>query len=99
MQRDGEGQKTRVHRIKGQGSLIKHTKYRFIPYEELADVLKNDGEAFLEDNDERPLKRQTLKYAVKKLSEMVGRKVKYDRALLKLDEDKSLEGYSLSVEE
>jgi len=84
--------KPRVHRIKGQ-EVIK--RYRLIPYGDLADVLKGDGEAFVEG----PLKRGTAWKAARRLSEMVGKKVIAEWAVLKLaDEDEALEGYSFSVE-
>ena len=88
----------KVHKT-NEKKLIHHITYRFIPYEELVDVLKDDGEAFLEDSAERPLKRSTVWRAARKLSKMVGRPVHYDRALLKIDDAIALEGYAFSLEE
>jgi len=88
----------KVHRT-NEKELIHHITYRFIPYEELKEILKNDGEAFLEDSDERPLKRSTVWRAAKKLSQMIGKKVVYDRALLRIDGVDALEGYAFSIEE
>ena len=88
----------KVHRT-NEKELIRHITYRFIPYEELVEVLKNDGEAFLEDSDERPLKRTTIWRAAKKLTKLVGKKVVYDRALLRVDGVDVLAGYAFSIEE
>jgi len=60
--------------------------------------LKNDGEAFLEDSDERPLKRSTIWRAAKKLSLALGKNVRYDRSLLRIDGVDVLEGYAFSIE-
>ena len=87
-----------VHRT-NKRELIRHITYRFIPYEELLDVLKNDGEAFLEDSDERPLKRSTIWRAAKKLSLALGKTVRYDRSLLRIDGVDVLEGYAFSIAE
>jgi len=74
--------------------------YRMIPYEEFAEVLRQDGEAFLEDPEEGPLKRQTVWKAAKKLSQMVGKKVRYDRALFQVNNGEDyLEGYAFYLEE
>ena len=89
---------SKIHRTKN-GNLIK--TYRMIPYEDFSEVLKQDGEAFLEDPEQGPLKRQTVWKAAKKLSKMVGKKVRFDRALFQLDDEEEtrLEGYAFSVEE
>jgi len=89
---------SKIHRTKN-GNLIK--TYRMIPYEDFSEVLKQDGEAFLEDPEQGPLKRQTVWKAAKKLSKMVGKKVRFDRALFQLDDEAEtrLEGYAFSVEE
>lgn len=86
-----------IHRTKNQENhkLIKHITTRFIPYEDLVEVLSDDGEAFLEG----PFKRQTIWYAAKKLSKMMGKKVRYDRALLKIEGVATLAGYSFALEE
>lgn len=89
---------TKVHKIQNKENLTK-VRYRLIPYEELAELLRKDEEAFLESDEDRPLKRQTIKYAAKKLSQMIGKKVQYDRAVLRIDDLTILEGYSFSVEE
>ena len=71
-----------------------------IPYEEFAEVLRQDGEAFLEDPEEGPLKRQTVWKAAKKLSKMVGKRIRYDRALFQVDDGEvRLEGYAFSIAE
>lgn len=82
-----------VHRTKNRKPIIRH--YRFIPYGELAEVLKGDGEVFLEG----PIKRQTAWKAARKLSQMIGKKVKMTRALLRVKPDISLEGYAFYLEE
>jgi len=84
----------KVHRTKNEKVI---NAYRFIPYGEISEVLKNDGEAFLEQDNERPLKRSTIWRASKKLSQMVGRKVRYDRSFLQIGET-YLEGYIFSIE-
>jgi len=88
---------SKIHRTRN-GTLIK--TYRMIPYEEFAEVLRQDGEAFLEDPEGGPLKRQTVWKAARKLSQMVGKKVCYDRALFQVDDGEDrLEGYAFSLEE
>lgn len=88
---------SRVHRVKDKRQLIKH--YRIIPYDELADILKEGGEAFFEDSIDQPLKRGTVWRAARRLSEIVGKKVRADKALLKLEDGTLVAGYSFSVEE
>jgi hypothetical protein len=82
----------KVHRVKNQKNLIQY--YRIIPYSELVEILRDDGEAFLEG----PFKRQTVWKAGRRLSEMLGKKVTAKRALLRLENGDSLEGYSFSVD-
>ena len=84
---------SRVHRVKG--NVI--PRYRIIPYKELAQILREDGEAFFEDSHKQSLKRQTVWRAAQRLSEMVGKKVKAERALLRTQTGE-LEGYSFSLE-
>ena len=86
-----------IHRTKNKENkkIIKHITTRFIPYEDLVEVLSEDGEAFLEG----PFKRQTIWSAAKKLTVLVGKKVRYDRALLDVEGVAKLEGYSISLEE
>jgi hypothetical protein len=86
----------RVHRTKDK---IVVKRYRIIPYNELVEILKEDGEAFFEDSLEQPLKRGTVWRAARRLSEMVGKKVRADRALLRVGDESAIEGYSFSVEE
>jgi hypothetical protein len=88
----------KIHKTKGK-PIIKYIRYRFIPYDELCEVLKSDGEAFLESNGERPFKRSTMWKAAKKLSKMVGKTVRAERALLRVDGVDYLEGYSFSIEQ
>jgi len=88
---------TSTHRTKNRKNtkLIKHITTRYIPYEDLVEILSEDGEAFLEG----PFKRQTIWSAAKKLTVLVGKKVRYDRALLDVEGVAKLEGYSFSLEE
>jgi hypothetical protein len=72
--------------------------FRFIPYDEIVEVLKKGEDVFLEQDKERPLKRSTMWRAAKKLSKMIGKKVRYDRALFRIDDIDVLEGYSFSIE-
>jgi len=87
----------KVHRVKNRKLLVRH--YRIIPYDELVEILREDGAAFLEDSEEQPLKRQTVWRAARKLSEMVKKKVVAEKTILQLENGKSLEGYSFSVAE
>jgi len=82
-----------VHRVKDKNRLVK--RYRFIPYDEIVEVIKGGDIAFLEG----PFKRQTVWKAARKLSEMIGKKVKAERTLFRLPDGGSLEGYSFSVTE
>ena len=88
----------KVHRSNRKNT-IKHIKSVTIPYDEIISVLEQDGEAFLEGNSENPLKRQTIWKAAKRLSKALGKKVCYDRALLRVDGVDVLEGYSFSIED
>ena len=86
---------SRVHRVKDEDTVIR--RYRLIPYNELAEILKEGETAFLEDSAEQKLKRQTVWKAAKKLSQIVGKSVVAQKGFLKLDNDKNLEGYLFSV--
>lgn len=88
---------SKVHRTIN-GETIKHIKSVTIPYDEIIDVLKQDGEAFLEADKENPLKRQTVWKAAKRLSSALGKKIRCDRALFRIDGVDALEGYSFSIE-
>jgi hypothetical protein len=89
--------KLKVHKVKGSNvEVIK--RYRIIPYQELVAVLKDDGEAFLEDSD-RELKRGTVWKAARRLSQLVGRRVRAGRAFLRFPDGTLIEGWSFSVEE
>jgi len=88
----------KVHRSTKKNT-IKHIKSITIPYDDIISVLEQDGEAFLEGNSETPLKRQTIWRATKRLSKALGVKVRYDRALLRIDGVDVLEGYSFSIED
>jgi hypothetical protein len=87
----------KVHKVKGSNvEVIK--RYRIIPYQELVAVLRDDGEAFLEDSD-RELKRGTVWRAARRLSQLVGRRVRASKALLRFPDGTLIEGWSFSVEE
>mgnify|MGYP005836979403 CR=1 FL=1 len=92
-----DGAESRVRRVKDKKKLIRH--YRVIPYSELVEILRQDGEAFFEDSAEHRLKRQTVWKAARRLSELLGKRVVAQRALLRLGSDEALEGYSFAVEE
>jgi hypothetical protein len=86
-----------VHRTKGK-NVVK--TYRLIPYRELAKVLKEDGEALLEDDPKTPFHYQTIWKAARRLSKTVGKKVQAQRALLRDQNGQVLvEGYSFEVAE
>lgn len=86
-----------IHRTKGKNVL---RTYGVIPYAEFSKILKEDGEVFLEDKGDPPIKRQTVWRAAKKLTKMVEKKVLYDRALLQVEgEDVFLEGYLFSIQD
>jgi len=88
----------KVHRTNNK-RMMKHIRSVTIPYKEIMDVLEKDGEAFLEADNENPLRRQTVWNAARKLSSLLGRRVRYDRALLRVDGEDVLSGYSFSLEE
>lgn len=88
----------KVHRANKKNTL-KHIKSVTIPYNEIIDVLEQDGVAFLEADSENPLRRQTIWKAAKRLSQALGKKVVYDRALLRVVGLGVLEGYSFSIED
>ena len=89
---------SRVHRTNNK-QVMKHIRSVTIPYAEILEVLEKDGEAFLEANEENPLKRQTIWKAAKTLSRHLGKTVHYDRALLRIDGVDVLEGYAFSIAE
>lgn len=89
--------KRRVHCVKDKKKLVR--SYRIIPYGELVEILRKGDEAFFEDSREQPLKRQTVWKAARRLSEMVGKKVVAERALLRVQNGESLEGYAFSLAE
>jgi hypothetical protein len=80
----------RVHRAKDK-EIVK--AYRLIPYGELADVLRRDEVAFLEDS-EGELRRGTIWKAARRLSEIIGRRVAAERAYLRLEDGTYIPGYS-----
>jgi hypothetical protein len=86
----------RVHRVEGREVM---KVYRLIPYDELAEVLRSDGAAFLESGEECRLKRGTVWRAARRLSELVGKTVRAERALLRFPEGEIVEGYIFSVVE
>jgi hypothetical protein len=73
-------------------------RYRILPYSELLDILREDGEAFFENSPEQPLRRSTIWRAARRLSEMLGRKVVASSALVRKENGESMEGYLFSVE-
>jgi hypothetical protein len=86
----------KVHRTNNKRVL---RTFRFVPYDELSDVLKKEGEAFLEDSEDRPLKRQTMYNAAKKLSKMLNRKVLHYRSYLQAEDGTTYEGYLFALED
>jgi hypothetical protein len=88
---------SKVHVVKDKNSVVRH--YRVIPYSELAEILKREDTAFLEDSAEQRLKRQTVHKAARKLTGTVGKKVVAEKGFLKLDTGANLEGYLFSVVE
>jgi hypothetical protein len=87
----------RVHRVKEKGKEVIR-RYRLIPYEELAAVLRADDEAFLENGEgEYKLKRGTIWRAARRLSEMIGKPVRAERAFLRFEDGTVIEGYSFFV--
>jgi hypothetical protein len=85
----------KVHRTRGKEVI---RRYKIIPYEELAEVLRKDDQAFLEDGEsELKLKRGTVWKAARKLSEIVGRPVKCERAYLRFRDGTTIPGYSFSL--
>ncbi|GAI06560.1 unnamed protein product [marine sediment metagenome] len=87
---------SRVRRVKDRKLVVKH--YKIIPYSELAEVLKEDGQAFFEDSQEEPLKRGTIWRAARRLSELMEKKVVAKKALYRLDSGESVEGYVFYLE-
>jgi len=88
----------KVHRANRKNT-IRHIKSVTIPYDEIIAVLEEDGVAFLEADSGYPLRRQTIWKAAKRLSEALGKKVHYYRALFRVDGVGVLEGYSFSLED
>lgn len=88
---------SKVHRTNDK-QLIKHIRTVSIPYTDIMEVLEKDGEAFLEADKENPLKRQTIWRAARLLSQRMGKTVRYNRSLFRIDGVDVLEGYSFSIE-
>lgn len=61
--------------VKGKNSII--TSYRVVPYPEIEQILRNDGEAFVEG-----INRKTAWAAAKILSKKVGFTVKAEKRVL-----------------
>lgn len=80
----------KVHSAKGR-NLIR--RYRLLPYDELVEVIKKEGETFLEDDPGNPLKRQTLWKAARKLSETLRQKITVHPYFLQLSGGEVLAGY------
>jgi len=89
---------SKVHRTNNK-EVIKHIRSVTIPYNEIIEVLEKDGEAFLEADNDNPLRRQTIWKAARLLSQKMKKKIRYDRSLLRIDGVDVLEGYSFSIEE
>ena len=87
----------KVHRVSDPKKVVK--RYRTIPYDELAEILRGGDEAFFEDSSEQRLRRQTVWKAARRLSELVGKRVKADRALLRVQDGEAIEGYAFSLAE
>jgi len=85
----------RVYRTKGKKTF---RRFRIFPYEEIADLLRKDGEVFFEDSAEEPLKRQTVWKASRKLSELLGKKAVYERRFLTLKNGDVMAGYLFHLE-
>lgn len=88
---------SKVHRTNDK-QIIKHIKSVSIPYKDIIEVLEKDGEAFLEADKENPLRRQTIWRAARLISQRMGKTVRYDRSLLRIDGVDVLEGYAFSIE-
>jgi hypothetical protein len=89
--------KRRVHHVKDKKQVVR--RYRTIPYGELVEILGKGDEAFFEDSSEQPLKRQTVWKAARRLSELVGKRVVAERALLRVQDGEAIEGYAFSLAE
>lgn len=83
----------KVHRVKGKPIV---RAYRLLPYSDIAQVLKEDGVAFLEDSRDHPLNRGTIWKGARKLSEMIDQKVIAERVFVTLENGSGLEGYLFS---
>lgn len=89
----------KVHSVKGK-TVIRRFQHRLLPYGDLVDVLKTDGSAFIEDSTDEPLKRGTMWRSAKRLSELLGKKVKAERVIVRTEgQPEGLEGYLFSVED
>lgn len=83
----------KVHRVQGQ--IVR--SYRLLPYSEIIEILREDGTAFFEDTPKKPLNRGTIWRAARKLSDLLGEKVVYQRVLMTLPSGVQLEGYLFAV--
>lgn len=84
-----------VHRVRDKKRLVR--SFRIIPYDDLAEILRDDGVAFFESSGEPPLKRQTVWRAARRLSEMMKKQVIAEHCVYKIQNGKELEGYAFSV--
>lgn len=88
---------SKIHRVSDRKSLVR--SFRIIPYDDLAEILRDDGVAFFESSGEPPLKRQTVWRAARRLSEMMKEQVIAEHCLYNLKDGKQLAGYAFSVKQ
>lgn len=89
---------SRVHRVADGSKFVSH--WKIFDYDEIAAILRTGDTAFFEETKEQPLKRQTIWKASRKLSGMLGKKVKAVYGSIKLNGDTSdMMGYLFSVVE
>lgn len=72
--------------------------YRLLPYDELEKTLRADGQAFIENSRDEPIRYGTVWKAARRLSESLGAKVRAERSQLQLRGGESVVGYLLSLE-
>jgi hypothetical protein len=80
--------------VKGSRSVLR--TYRVVPYPEIENILKNNGEAFVEGID-----RRTAFYAKKVLSKKLKQNIKAESRLIFTEENKDIpmKGYMFTIDE
>jgi len=86
---------SRLHKVQRDGLVVK--TYRLLPYKDIIEILNTEDTAFFEDSKEKPLKPGTMWKAARHLSELMGKTIRAQRGVLRLNASESVQGYLFFV--